>query len=75
MTRFYVCAIACVALVGVFFWGRQMGRAKCMIDAATMQNQSIIKSINIQRDVYEKTGNIGVRDIRDGLRKKYTIGQ
>lgn len=66
--------IAVVAMVGgAYFTGGRIAYEKCRADVANSATTAVVKSGEITRIANEKTFSTGVRDIRDILRRKYTI--
>ena len=60
---------------GAYFFGTRIAREKCVADGANAQTNEIINNVNMVRVANEKTVHTNVRDIRDILRRKYTIAQ
>ena len=75
MLRFYLGADIIAIIIGAFWAGERIAYEKCTHRATQSQNNEISKSINMQRNINEKVLNTGVRDIRDVLRREYTIGE
>ena len=73
--KFYLMAAVFALVVGAYFAGARISREKCRADAAHAETNAAITSGEIIRDANEKTFNTGVRDIRDILRRKYTIAE
>jgi len=74
MQKYLIIAV-CAMVVGAYFFGARIAREKCVADGANAQTHEIVNSRNILRKANEKTLNTGVRDIRDILRRKYTIAE
>ena len=74
MQKYLIIAV-CAMVVCAYFFGARIAREKCAADGANAQTSEIINSVNIVRTANEKTFNTGVRDIRDILRRKYTIAE
>lgn len=60
---------------GAYFFGARIAREKCVADGANAQTNEIINNVKLMRVANEKTVHTNVRDIRDILRRKYTIAQ
>lgn len=58
---------------GAYFFGARIAREKCVADGANAQTNEIINNVKLLRRANEKTVHTNVRDIRDILRRKYTI--
>ena len=71
----YLFIAVCAMVLGAYWFGTRIAREKCVADSANAQKDEIINSGNIVRMANEKTVHTGVRDIRDILRRKYTIAE
>ncbi len=74
MQKYLVIAVFAMVL-GAYFFGMRIAREKCVADGANVQTGEIINNVNIVRNANEKTVHTNVRDIRDILRRKYTIAE
>jgi len=75
MTKIYLIILMCAFGLGAFFYGRNVGVAKC--EKQNLQNQINItkqKQMN-ERIINDKVFKTGVADIRRILRDKYTIAE
>ena len=72
MQKYLIIAI-CAMVFGAYFFGARIAREKCVADGANAQTNEIINNVNMVRVANEKTVHTNVRDIRDILRRKYTI--
>lgn len=72
-------AFVCIALCGAFFIGRQLGAEKCRADYLKQSNAEMLEnskqSLKLVEATNEKVYSTAVSDIRDILRKKYTIAE
>ena len=73
MLRFYLGAAIIIMIIGAFWAGGRIAHEKCMRRTTQSETQQITNSINMQRNINEKVFDTGVRDIRDILRREYTI--
>lgn len=74
MQKYLIIAV-CAMVFGAYFFGARIAREKCVADGANAQTNEIINNVNMVRVANEKTVHTGVRDIRDILRRKYTIAE
>ena len=74
MQKYLIIAV-CAMVFGAYFFGARIAREKCVTDGANAQTNEIINNVNVVRGANEKTVHTGVRDIRDILRRKYTIAK
>ena len=75
MLKLYLGAAIIIMIIGAFWAGGRITHEKCMVATAQSQNTEITNSIKMQRNINEKVLNTGVRDIRDILRREYTIAE
>lgn len=73
MLKLYLGGAIIIMIIGAFWAGGRIAHEKCITTTAQSQNTEISNSINMQRNINEKVLNTGVRDIRDILRREYTI--
>ena len=75
--KIYVCVfiVACITLVFSYFAGVRIGDKKCRLDMAMQSGVVQSHAIKIMGDVNAETFNRGAGDIRDVLRKKWTIAE
>ena len=73
--RIYLIIAVCAMIGGAYLTGGKVAREKCRAEYATAGTNEVIKSINITRAANEKSFNTGVHDIRDRLRRYYTIAE
>lgn len=71
--KVYLIVAVCTLVGGAYLAGGRIAREKCRGNVANSETNAVIKSVEITRIANEKTFNTGVRDIRDILRRKYTI--
>ncbi|MBP5485700.1 MAG: hypothetical protein J6Y07_03280 [Alphaproteobacteria bacterium] len=71
----YLIIAVCALVIACYFFGARIAREKCVADGANAQTNEIINNVNMVRVAHEKTVHTGVRDIRDILRRKYTIAE
>ncbi len=73
MKSIYLLGGICVGVIMAYFAGAALGRAKCMENVARqaveITKTQMMKKEKINAEVY----SLGVADIRDILRTKYTI--
>ena len=74
MQKYLIIAV-CAMVFGAYFFGARIAREKCAVRGANAQTNEIINNVNMVRVANEKTVHTGVRDIRDILRRKYTIAE
>ncbi len=74
MQKYLIIAV-CAMVFGAYFFGARIAREKCVADGANAQTGEIINNVNMVRGANEKTVHTNVRDIRDILRRKYTIAE
>lgn len=74
MQKYLIIAV-CAMVLGAYFFGARIAREKCVADGANAQTNEIINNVNMVRVANEKTVHTNVRDIRDILRRKYTIAE
>ena len=73
MKSIYLFGGICVGVIAVYFAGVALGRAKCMENVAH-QTAEITKSQMVRKEkINAEVYSLGVADIRDILRAKYTI--
>ena len=72
MQKYLIIAV-CAMVFGAYFFGARIAREKCVADGANAQTNEIINNVKLLRSANEKTVHTNVRDIRDILRRKYTI--
>lgn len=58
---------------GAYFMGARIAYIKCRVNTAIAQTTDMVQFIKLNRISDEKVFNTNMRDIRDILRKKYTI--
>lgn len=79
MKLLYLFIFLSAVIIGAFFVGKNIGKANCKAEYSIKQNletkNNAKKIIKITEVVNEKAYNTGVADIRDILRKKYTIAE
>lgn len=79
MKTLYSFIFISVVIIGAFFIGKSVGKANCKADYSIKQEQQIKnnakETIRITEVLNEKVYTTGVADIRDILRKKYTIAE
>ena len=74
MQKYLIIAV-CAMVFGAYFFGARIAHEKCVADGANAQTNDIINNVNMVRVANEKTFHTGVRDIRNILRRKYTIAE
>ncbi len=74
MQKYLIIAV-CAMVFGAYFFGARIAREKCVADGANAQTSEIINNVKLLRGANEKTVHTNVRDIRDILRRKYTIAE
>lgn len=74
MQKYLIIAV-CAMVFGAYLFGARIAREKCVAHGANAQTNEIINNVNMVRVANEKTVHTGVRDIRDILRRKYTIAE
>ena len=74
MQKYLIIAV-CAMVLGAYFFGARIAREKCVADGANAQSNEIINNVNMVRVANEKTVHTGVCDIRNILRRKYTIAE
>lgn len=74
MQKYLIIAV-CAMFFGAYFFGVRIAREKCVADGANAQTNEIINNVKLLRGANEKTVHTSVRDIRDILRRKYTIAE
>ncbi len=72
MQKYLIIAV-CAMVIGAYIMGARIANEKCVARGANAQTDEVINSVNIVRKANEKTVYTHVRDIRDILRRKYTI--
>ena len=73
MLKIYVVLAACAVVVGTYYYGATIMRAKCRTQNAVNETQNIQTIITTNREINEQVFNTGLADIRNILRTKYTI--
>ncbi len=77
MKTLYLFIFLSAVIIGAFFVGKNVGKANCKAEYSIKQNletkNTAKKIIKITEVVNEKVYNTDTADIRDVLRKKYTI--
>nr|MBQ0091632.1 hypothetical protein [Candidatus Enterousia merdequi] len=73
--RIYLLLSICALIMGAYFYGTKVEKAKC--ESRNLQNnlQNIEKIQQTQRMVHETSYKTGVDDIRIILLNKYTIAE
>ena len=73
--KFYLILTVVAIVFCAYFTGRKIAQTECAAHVANANTDAIIKKVNIQRMTNEKVFHTGVRDIRNILRKNYTIAE
>ena len=75
MSRLYFIVLLSTLILGAYFYGVNIAKARCQIQyiKQEQQNQEII--IKDKRKIHETVYKTGVADIRSILRDKYSIAE
>lgn len=73
--RIYIFIAAIAGLCVAYFTGVAIGRAKCVADVSANSVQVAQQQIKYMEEINVEINHSSVRDIRDILRKKYTIAE
>lgn len=73
MSKIYLMVLLGALVLGAYFYGANIERAKCRIQYLQQEQQFQEKNIKNQRGIHDKVYKTGVADIRGILRDKYTI--
>ena len=75
MTKLYLIIAICVTVVGAYFFGINIGNAKCQLKLSRQIQQTQTQDIRNKRVINDKVYKTGVSDIRRILFDKYTIAE
>ena len=73
MKKLYILIGVCGLLVWAYFSGTSLGRAKCMEHIAAQSAKNSVIQTKKKEKINAEIYSIGVNDIRNILRTKYTI--
>ncbi len=74
MKKYLLYAAMCAGVVSGAYWaGGRAARAQCAAEIAELRIGRQLVNLELLGGVYEKSVNLGVRDIRRILRQEYTI--
>ncbi len=73
MKQIYLLLTIGALIIGAYFYGLNIARAKCQIQFLQNQNQIKEQTVIKQRKIHETVYKTGVGDIRFILRNRYTI--
>ena len=73
MRKIYFICLFVLILFMAYYAGFNLGRERTKRLTAEIKSEQNIRILKIQENVNEETFSRGVNDIRDSLRKNYTI--
>ena len=75
MNRIYFGVLISAFVLGAYFYGINIERAKCQIQYLSQEQQIQETNIKKQKEIHDKVYKTGLNDIRSILRDKYTIAE